>query len=223
MRARLALAICGARYELREVHLAHKPAAMLAASPKGTVPVLVLGDGTVIDDSLAIMRWALMRNDPEGWLQRDDADLVAICDGSFKHDLDRYKYPDRHGSDAVAHRERGLKFLSTINDRLAGSGQLCGSQRGLADAAIMPFVRQFAAVDPTWFAAQQIPHAKGWLARHLGSALFQGIMNRVAPWSPGAALITMAKRVENGSGYPKIPSEEPGISADQALALPTPR
>lgn len=198
MRARLALAISGARYDLREVHLAHKPAALLAASAKGTVPVLVLGDGVIIDESLPIMRWALARNDPEGWLQRDDADLVASCDGPFKHDLDRYKYPDRHGSDALHHRERGLQFLRKIDDRLAGAGQLCGPQRGLADAAIMPFVRQFAHVDTDWFAAQPILHVKAWLAGHLGSDLFQGIMSRVAPWSPGAAPTAMAKQVENG-------------------------
>ena len=183
MRARLALAISGVRYELREVQLAHKPAAMLAASPKGTVPVLVLGDGTVTDESLLIMRWALTRNDPEGWLERDDADLIAINDGPFKDDLDRYKYPERHGSDALAHRERGLKFLSRIDQRLASAGQLCGSKRGLADAAIMPFVRQFAAVDSEWFAAQPIPHLKAWLAGHLGSTLFQAIMVRVPPWT----------------------------------------
>lgn len=92
MRARLASAISGVRYELREVHLARKPSAMLAASPKGTVPVLVLDDGSVIDESRLIMRWALTRNDPEGWLQRDDTDLVATSDGPFKHELDRYKF-----------------------------------------------------------------------------------------------------------------------------------
>ena len=183
MRARLALAISGVRYELREVQLAHKPAAMLAASPKGTVPVLVLGDGTVIDESLLIMRWALTRNDPEGWLERDDADLIAINDGPFKDDLDRYKYPERHGSDALAHRERSLKFLSRIDQRLASAAQLCGSKLGMADAAIMPFVRQFAAVDSEWFAAQPIPHLKAWLAGHLGSTLFQAIMVRVPPWT----------------------------------------
>ena len=195
MRARLALAISGVRYKLREVHLARKPAAMLAASPKGTVPVLVLDDGSVIDESLLIMRWALTRNDPEGWLQRDEVDLVAISDGPFKDDLDRYKYPDRHGSDALAHRERGLKFLSMINERLASAGQLCGATRGITDAAIFPFVRQFAAVDPDWFAAQLIPHVKAWLAGHLGSSLFQAVMVRVAPGAPGAEVRLQAPLV----------------------------
>ena len=200
IRARLALAISEARCELREVDLARKPAAMLAASPKGTVPVLVPGDGTVIDESLPIMRWALVRNDPEGWLQRDDPDLVAACDGPFKHDLDRYKYPDRHGSNGPIHRERGLQFVRVLNERLADAGQLCGPKRGLADAAIMPFVRQFAAVDAGWFAAQPIPHVKGWLAGHLDSALFQATMLRRPRWSPGAEVAAMPRRAGDGSG-----------------------
>ena len=83
----------------------------------------------------------------------------------------------------MAHRERSLKFLSRIDQRLASAAQLCGSKLGMADAAIMPFVRQFAAVDSEWFAAQPIPHLKAWLAGHLGSTLFQAIMVRVPPWT----------------------------------------
>ncbi len=185
MRARLALAVSETRYELREVHLARKPAAMLAASPKGTVPVLVLQDGAVIDESLHIMRWALGRNDPEGWLDRDDDDLIGINDGAFKHALDRYKYPNRHRADPAEHRERGMGFLFTLEGRLLDS-HLCGSRRGLADAALAPFVRQFAAVDPAWFAAQNLPRLQAWLAAYTGSPLFEGIMMRVSPWSPPA-------------------------------------
>ena len=184
MRARLALAVAGTRYALREVELSRKPAAMLAVSPKGTVPVLVLEGGTVIDESLPIMRWALARNDPEDWLARDDPDLVAHNDGPFKHALDRYKYPDRHEAKPLAHRGRGLDFLRLLDDRLSGAGQLCGTQRGLTDAAIMPFVRQFAAVDPDWFAAQPIHHVQAWLAGHLAAPLFEAIMAKVAPWAP---------------------------------------
>lgn len=184
MRARLALAMSGTRVELREVKLSAKPEAMLAASPKGTVPVLVLTGGDVLDESLDIMRWALAKNDPEGWLARDDADLIAMNDGPFKRDLDCYKYPERHGADAGAHRECGLTFLRDLDLRLAGAGQLCGAARGLTDAAIMPFVRQFAAVDREWFSALPLPHLQGWLAGHLASELFEAIMLRVAPWSP---------------------------------------
>jgi glutathione S-transferase len=170
MRARLALAISETPYVLREVVLARKPEAMLEASPKGTVPVLVLANGTVIDESIEIMRWALAQNDPEGWLDRDDAALIEHNDGPFKHDLDRYKYPDRHDSDAMVHRERGMEFLRLLDERLSHDAQLCGSTRGIADAAIMPFVRQFAAVDRDWFAAQPIPHLQKWHDRRVGDA-----------------------------------------------------
>lgn len=189
MRARMALAVSGTRCELREVKLRAKPASMLAASPKGTVPVLVLPEGTVIDESLDIMRWALTHNDPERWLDRDDPALIAINDGTFKHHLDRYKYPERHGGDRnldpLVHREGGLDFLREIDRRVATAGQLCGATRGLADAAIVPFVRQFAAVDPDWFASQPLHHLRSWLDGHLQSDLFQTIMVRPAPWSPG--------------------------------------
>ncbi|MEL7691015.1 glutathione S-transferase [Citromicrobium bathyomarinum] len=191
MRARLALAICETRYVLREVKLARKPAELIEASPKGTVPVLVLPDGTVIDESIEIVRWALAQSDPEGWLDRDDAGLIERNDGSFKHDLDRYKYPDRHQSDAMLHRQRGLEFLRLLDERLSEHPQLCGSQRGITDAAIMPFVRQFAAVERDWFAAQPIPHLQKWLEHHLSSPLFLAIMVRFDPWAPGDRAVTM--------------------------------
>jgi glutathione S-transferase len=186
MRARLALLVSGTACELREVKLSAKPAEMLEASPKGTVPVMILPDGTVIDQSLDIMRWALERNDPEHWLARDDAALIAANDGPFKHDLDRYKYPERHGSDAAAHRESGLAFLRELDARLGESHQLCGATHGMADAAIMPFVRQFAATDPDWFAEQSLARLQGWLTDHLASPLFRAIMFRIPLWQHGS-------------------------------------
>lgn len=184
MRARLALTVSATRCELREVKLSAKPDEMLAASPKGTVPVIVLSDGQVIDESLDIMRWALTSNDPEGWLTRDDVTLIALNDGTFKRDLDRYKYPDRHGADPIIHRASGLAFLHELEARLVDAGQLCGRDRGFADAAIMPFVRQFAAVDSKWFDAQPLPHLQAWLAHHVASPLLETVMVRMKPWVP---------------------------------------
>ena len=126
MRARLVLAVSGTHYELREVRLSDKPAAMLLASPKGTVPVLQLASGEVIDESLDIMRRVLETRDPEAWLARDDRALIAINDSASKHDLDRYKCPERHDCDPLAHQERGLVFLRELDVRLAAAGQLCG-------------------------------------------------------------------------------------------------
>jgi glutathione S-transferase len=186
MRARLALRISGTRVALREVKLSAKPAAMLSASPKGTVPVLVLPDGRVIDESLDIMHWALAQADPEDWLARDDAALIAANDGAFKQHLDRYKYPQRYGIDAEVHRAAGLDMLMVLEDRLSGQSQLSGAQRGLTDAAILPFVRQFSRVDLDWFAAQPLPYLGRWLDDHLSSALFESIMTRVSPWVPDA-------------------------------------
>ena len=185
IRARLALTVSTKQCELREVKLSAKPDAMLAASPKGTVPVLVLMDGDVLDESLDIMQWALGSNDPEGWLRRTDAALIARNDTSFKHALDRYKYPDRYDEDPVTHQANGVAFLHELEARLARVGQLCGQDRGLADAAIMPFVRQFAAVDREWFAAQPLPRLQAWLADHLASPLFANVMVRKKPWRPG--------------------------------------
>ena len=183
IRARLALTVSARQCELREVKLTAKPEAMLVASLKGTVPVLVLPDGRVIDESLDIMRWALAPNDPEDWLGRDDAVLIALNDGPFKHDLDRYKYPDRYGDDPMVHQASGAAFLHELEARLASAGQLCGQDRGFTDAAIMPFVRQFAAVDSKWFDAQPLPHLQAWLAHHVASPLFETVMVRRKPWA----------------------------------------
>jgi glutathione S-transferase len=182
MRARLALLASGTTCEIREVKLAAKPAEMIAASPKATVPVLVLPDGSVIDESLDIMRWALSRNDPEGWLERDDAGLIAANDGPFKHHLDRYKYPHRYDSDPEEHRAAGLELLVALEQRLTAHANLCGEAMGHTDAATMPFVRQFAETDRAWFDAQPLPHLQAWLARHLGSPLFAAAMVRLQPW-----------------------------------------
>lgn len=197
MRARLALAVSGICYELREVRLSNKPPAMIAASPKGSVPVLVLADGTVVEESLDIMRWALATHDPETWLSRDDPALIAVNDGAFKHDLDRYKYPERHGADPAMHRDGGLAFLRELDGRVADAGQLCGSMRGIADAAIMPFVRQFAAVDRQWFGAQPLPHLQAWLDQHVASGLFDTIMVRVQPWAAGNLPVTIERMRSN--------------------------
>lgn len=190
MRARMALWISGTTCELREIKLSAKPPELLEASPKGTVPVLVLPDGTVIDESLAIMRWALARHDPEHWLAGNDAALIAANDGPFKHALDRYKYPSRYpGCDPLAHRAHGLHILMHLEDLFASAANLTGPHRALADVALFPFVRQFAHTDPDWFAAQPIPHVQAWLERHCGSELFAAVMGKFAPWSAGDAVV----------------------------------
>lgn len=191
MRARLALAASGEPCELREVVLKNKPAEMLAVSPKGTVPVLVLSDATVLEQSLDIMLWALRRNDPMRWLEPDTGTLddmlalVATCDNGFKPQLDRYKYPGRFGDSSAGARELGAQFLLKLEARLTGSGQLFGARAALADAAVMPFVRQFAMVEPAWFESQPWPLLRTWLAGWTALPLFERAMWKYAPWVPG--------------------------------------
>lgn len=188
MRARLALAVSGTTVSVREVVLKDKPSEMIAASPKGTVPVLVLPDGRVIEESLDIMRWALACNDPEGWLLPGDAmlPLIAENDGAFKQNLDRYKYPGRYeGADPLHHRAEGLRFLEQLNQRLAAASYLFGAAPSLADAAIFPFVRQFAATDRQWFQAQLLSHLRRWHDEWAASPLFARVMTKWAPWRAG--------------------------------------
>ncbi|MGJ7509962.1 glutathione S-transferase [Variovorax sp. GT1P44] len=192
MRARMAIAASGQRCELREVVLRDKPADLLAASLKGTVPVLVDVDGRVIDQSLDIMLWALRRSDPDGWLQPpqgtldDMLSLIAECDGEFKRHLDGYKYPERQpGGDAVTHREQGARFLRRLDARLQVSRCLHGDQVALSDIAIAPFVRQFAQVDAAWFDAQPWPRLREWLAARLNAPVFSQVMDKYPAWRAG--------------------------------------
>jgi glutathione S-transferase len=197
MRARLALASSGLTYELREVALRSKPPELLAASPKGTVPVLVLPGGEVIDESLDVMLWALRQRDPDGWLAGDVNGMLALIagnDGAFKQHLDRYKYPNRyageHSGDAQlfgeTHRAAGATWLASLQHRLREQSWLFGDRARLADMAVLPFVRQFAHTDAAWFAAQPWPQLAAWLARFEGSAMYQGVMDKHAPWLAAA-------------------------------------
>ena len=195
MRARLALHAAGVQCELREVALKQKPEALLQASPKGTVPVLVLQD-RVIEQSLDIMLWALQAHDPQGWLpkdpdlQTDALQLVAQCDGDFKFHLDRYKYPNRYDlPDGQSHRAQGAVFLAQLNTRLQNHDFLIDHQWRWADAAVIPFVRQFARADAVWFESQPWPALHAWLARFEASTAYDVVMEKYKPWHVGQAQI----------------------------------
>ncbi|MCD2449419.1 glutathione S-transferase [Methylicorpusculum oleiharenae] len=191
MRARLAIRHANIKVELREIELRSKPAQMLEASPKGTVPVLVLGDGTVIDESLDIMLWALQQNDPGKWLQVNDFEaLIQTNDSSFKYNLDRYKYAERYPEHPAGfYRQQGELFLAELESRLMRTQYLCGSYFSIADAAIAPFIRQFAAVDERVFQTLPYPALKRWLAAFLTLPLFDAVMSRYAAWKPGSSSV----------------------------------
>lgn len=185
----MALLYAGIKWEHREIILRDKPAHMLEISPKGSVPVLLLPSGRVIDESLDIMLWALEQSDPNRWLpdqHRDDTfNLIERNDGAFKRSLDRYKYPNRHpDEDCSGARETCENIINDLNKRIENNGHLSGEQTSLSDIAIFPFIRQFAHVDRDWFFAQETPHIQRWLTKHLESDLFKRIMPKHPLWAP---------------------------------------
>ncbi len=185
MRARLALCASGQQVELREILLRDKPQAFLAASPSATVPCLETGD-EVIDESLDIMRWALAQNDPQGWLDmpEESGALIRLCDGPFKTALDRYKYATRFPDhDPIAERAQASAFIQDLEARLTGFEALFGRTITLADMAILPFVRQFAHVDPAWFQSQPWPNVISWLEGFKASELFGKVMHKFPVWN----------------------------------------
>lgn len=185
MRARMALRYSGVAVQIVEVSLKAKPAEMLALSAKGTVPVLSI-DGQVIDESLAIMHWALAQNDPQDWLLKGDpagqahiAALIEENDQVFKVHLNRYKYAERYPEQPMdTYRAEGEVFLRKLEVLLEGRDYLLAAHPSLADVALMPFIRQFAHVDREWFGKTPYVRLQGWLQRFLASELFVGVMQK---------------------------------------------
>ncbi len=198
IRARMAIEYAGIATELREVLLRAKPQDMLNLSPKGTVPVLLLSDQLVIDQSMDIILWALAQHDPDSWLDthlapyQDQEDLIDWNDGKFKDYLDRYKYADRFPQFSKHHyREKCLAFLNELESRLQRAQFLFGNKPTLSDIAIFPFVRQFAGVDTQWFESSPYYSLNTWLKTYIQLDLFKNVMIKHQPWTPGDNPIMM--------------------------------
>ena len=183
MRARMALKLAGIDVEIREISLREKPAHMLQVSPKGTVPVLALEDGSVIEQSLDIMQWALKEHtllaNTNAVFRESVLALIAENDGAFKRALDAYKYPERYPNKTqTQHRADGEVFLQKLENMLQDNVYLFGATPSLADIAIFPFVRQFVAVDAAWFDLAPYPKLQLWLKGFIDSELFISIMEK---------------------------------------------
>jgi glutathione S-transferase len=179
--------------EIREVLLRDKPASLLQSSPKGTVPVLVLVDNSVLQESLDIIHWSLHQQDRDNWWtglnnqqQQQISTLIEGNDGNFKYWLDRYKYADRYPEQtADNYRQQAEVSLSELEQRLGRHDFLIHDQITLADIALFPFIRQFAFVDKHWFDHSDYRHLQRWLDYFLSSALFSRVMNKYLPWKLG--------------------------------------
>ena len=179
MRARMALKLADIQVEIREISLRNKPQEMLALSPKGTVPVLLLPDGKVIDESLEIMLFVLKTYALEGNIHAVSMALIAENDTQFKRALDCYKYPERHAENTqMQHRMNGEVFLHKLEALLQQNTYLLSDEAGVVDIAIFPFIRQFAAVDGAWFETAPYPKCRAWLNGLVNSDLFASVMEK---------------------------------------------
>jgi len=188
----MALKVSGAEFEHREILLRDKPASMLAASEKGTVPVYIRENGDVIDESYDLMIWALNLSDPQNWLAPGLDEMKPIVEtitGDFKHHLDRYKYASRYSKEADrfsvdhAHRDEAIKILGELEVRLSKTKYLMGDDPSFADYATFPFLRQFSNVEPAWWNEPQFPYLHAWLSALVTGDLFQSIMQKHPLWS----------------------------------------
>jgi glutathione S-transferase len=190
MRARLALLMARKTVSLRAIVTKNKPDDLLKISPKGEVPVLLLEDGTVIDESLDIMLWALKENDPDDLLYSENQatldemlKLISYCDKEYRVSLSAYKYNKRyHLADEIKLRSQCEEYIQRLELLLNKHNYLIGDRLSLADLAILPFVRQFANTDKKWFREANYPNIRAWLAMLMQSLLFLKAMQKYPLW-----------------------------------------
>lgn len=179
MRARMALKLANIEVEIREISLRDKPAHMLQLSAKGTVPVLLLPDDRVIDESIDIMLFALKNHALGANIHETCRALILMNDTEFKIFLDGYKYPERYPAQTqLEYRQQGEIFLQKLEKLLSKNTYLLQATPSLADIAIFPFIRQFAAVNMGWFTQCQYPKLRAWLDNWIESDLFKSIMTK---------------------------------------------
>lgn len=196
MRAHMMLKYSGLKVELREVDLKDMPDEALTVSPKATVPVLVLADGSIIDESWDIVKWALTQSDHDNWMDNannyllDAEILTETNDFSFKVDLDHYKYASRYPEQSEEYYRMACEeFIEELEDMLTKNKYLLANQLTLADISVFPFVRQFSLVNKDWFDQAPYPKVQLWLDNLINSALFQHSFQKHDVWKTGNSAI----------------------------------
>lgn len=190
MRARIAIKLCSLECEIREINLKLKNKEFLEISPKGTVPVLVLPDDKIIEESMDIIHWAISNNDPYNLklknleIYNKDMDLISIFDNEFKYHLDRYKYNSRYkGINKEEHKYKARDLLVNLNNSLKEKQWLNGENISISDISILPFIRQYRIADIKWFDEKlELPNINRWLDKFLNSKIFNNVMKKYKIW-----------------------------------------
>ena len=192
MRARLSIRLSGIKVELREILLKKKPEEFLNASIDGTVPILVISNEIIIQESLDIVNWSLKSKENRIFGLHDPEKLLSFCDNDFKMNLDRYKYPTRYeGINPILHRNENVKYLTLLNSKLKYSKFLSSDELNYLDYCIFPFVRQFRNVDQLWFENLNLSKLNYWYSLIVESREFNDIMKKYKVWeSSDSPLIT---------------------------------
>ena len=191
IRARMVLSYMEVSVELREVLLNERPQSLYKISSKGTVPVLLLKDGKVLDESLDIMRWAIKQGEQNLYEDKlnEQNQLIKYNDIKFKYWLDKYKYHVRYLEHSREYYQRKCsKTLAEYDMRLRGNAYLMGDRIRLADIAIFPFIRQCANVDQNWF-NNKYPNLNRWLEIWKQSRVFKSVMMKYNQWKLGDELL----------------------------------
>jgi len=191
IRARMVLSYMEVSVELREVLLNERPQSLYKISSKGTVPVLLLKDGKVLDESLDIMRWAIKQGEQKLYEDKlnEQNQLIKYNDTKFKYWLDKYKYHVRYLEHSREYYQKKCsKTLVEYDMRLRKNAYLMGDRIRLADIAIFPFIRQCANVDQNWF-NNKYPNLNQWLEIWKQSQLFKSVMMKYNQWRLGDELL----------------------------------
>ncbi len=212
MRARIAIFKSQQPVALRDVVLTNKPAEMILASPKATVPILVLNEldklseesgadsaidtvkapreTHVIDESLDVMLWALQASDPQDLLHSAQPEmltqmltLINDFDVEFKQRIEAYKCSKRyHETNLTECRNACEEYIIRLEQRLTQHEFLMSERESLVDIALLPFIRQFARIERQWYLQSPYPKLKQWLNNYLQSPMFTKVMSKHPLW-----------------------------------------
>tara|TARA_Y100000589_G_scaffold76862_1_gene70712 strand:- start:1829 stop:2488 length:660 start_codon:yes stop_codon:yes gene_type:complete len=192
IRARWALKVCDLKVELREIDLKNKPLDFLNKSKTRTVPLLILSNGDVIEESIDIIFWALSKSKKhkvkyfKNEHKKRIINLIEENDQDFKFHLDRFKYFSRFkGNDKETHYRKAHEIIIKWNNLINESKYqyLIDDQESVADWCLWPFVRQYKIASISQKKTNFFePPIEKWLGKFEKHNYFKEVMHKYSKW-----------------------------------------